>query len=271
MKALFVIVAAMLASGGSFAAAPRYTYIEADYKYARILPATPHFYGDGSDGIRWLDPEEKKVWIHGLVTPLESFDLDHAASISASVELNEIFYVFGEYSQGEFEFESHISGSLTEGELISDYDFTSTQELSTEAYSFGIGVRDRLINDNTTWHFEMGRWESDTRAVYDTQGTVVVHIQPGTPHPYESHDDIRQETNGLFVGAGIRSNVIDDLELHAGFRLFAKDSAAMSDLFTAGAIYSPEWAHGLGLTANVTYAEADDTTTYGIGIRYTFK
>lgn len=221
----FLIGGAMLAPGMVLAAGDlSYTYVEADYLNLSIDP---------------FDEEEDV---------LEDFDDGDGWAIRGSFALTPNIFILGGYSEVDAD-----ASFVEEGTPL----FTSDRDVET--FTIGGGFNIPILEDSAYQidAFARGAYQDVDFGDFDFgSGSEDEDLE-------DFLDDLNEDsTDGLFVDAGLRSQVLQWLELSAGAR-YTDIGGADSVSFVGGALLEISPIFGVNLDVNI----GDDISEVMLGLR----
>lgn len=219
----FLFAGALMLPGATMAAGDlSYTYIEGDYLNLSIDP-----YDDEG-------------------TLLEDFDDGNGWAVRGSFAFTPNIFAFGGYSQVEAE-----SDFISEGELL----FTSDRDV--KRFTVGGGFNAPV--------FEQGNNQIDVvvRAAYMDVDFGDFDFGSGNSDIEDAFDDLNDDSSdGYFADAGIRTQVMQWLELSAGAR-YTKIEEADSLGFIGGALIEISPSFGINLDVEA----GGDVSQVFLGVR----
>ncbi|MCR6652255.1 MAG: porin family protein [Cellvibrionaceae bacterium] len=181
---------------------------------------------------------------------IEDVDDGDGFKIGASFAFTNNLFIFGNYAQTQADF-TFINDTATV--IPADTDIKTLQ--------LGLGYF-APINANTDFVVRAAYMDVD----YDefSLGQTDQDIGDDDTTFGDAWDDLNEDTSdGYFVDAGVRAQVIDWLELGGGIRYTDLDSGDDFSVF-GNALFEINQNLGINLTASI----GDNLSSYGLGVRY---
>jgi hypothetical protein len=183
---------------------------------------------------------------------LDDFDDGDGYGVRGSLELGESFFLFGSYTSTDSEYT-----------FINDDDLLIPDDQDVKTFRFGLGFHTPI--SDTTDLVARGAYMDVDFGDYNFGATEDDDINSGGDFEDALRDLNDDPSDGYFVDLGLRSQVLNWLELGGGARYTDLDSGDDLSFFGNALI---EFNENLGLNLDADFF--DDVTTYAVGLRFSF-